>query len=55
MFHGSMDDPTTQDGGPQWLEALKVIFDYIKAKQDAGQVKVMSELNYAKLFVPELF
>ncbi len=55
MFHGTMDDPTTNDGGPQWFEAMKAILDYLKAKQAAGDVEVMSFANYAKLFVPELF
>jgi hypothetical protein len=53
-FHGKMDTPTAT-AGPQWFEALKVIFDYLDDRQKANEVKVMNYLDFTKLFVPEVF
>lgn len=37
----------------QWFKAFVEILDYLKAKVDAGEVKVMTHLQLVNLYFPD--
>ena len=43
------------NGGPQWFEGMKSSLNFIKERQDAGQVRAMLFSDLVKLFSPEIF
>jgi hypothetical protein len=51
-----MENPRLKkNGGPEWFDGMKNSLDFVKNKQNAGQVKTMLFSELVKLFCPEIF